>query len=106
MLPPGRADGRGGALSRERRNGTSARSDHGDASVDQLGRQLRQSLHLIVGEAVFDRHVLALDITRILQALAESTERLAERIRRLAVKDPYDRDRHLLRARGKRPRSH
>ena len=58
---------------------------------------------MIVGEAVFDRDILALDIARVLQALAETAQRLAERIRRLAVKDTDDRHR-LLRARDERPR--
>ena len=44
--------------------------------------------------AVFDRHVLALDIARVLQALAEIPQSVAERFRRLAVKDTDDRHRH------------
>ena len=46
--------------------------------------------------AVFDRHVLALDIARVLQI----PQSVAERFRRLAAKDTDDRHRHLLRARA------
>jgi hypothetical protein len=35
-----------------------ARHDHGDAPADEVSRQLRQLIQLIVGEAVFDRDVL------------------------------------------------
>ena len=42
--------------------GASDRDDHGDLSANQFGRQLRQPINLIFGPAVFDRHVLALDI--------------------------------------------
>ena len=48
------------------------RDDHGDLPADQIGRQRRQPIELILGPAVFDRHVLALDIAGVLQALAKS----------------------------------
>ena len=50
---------------------------HGDLAADQFGRQLRQSIDLILGPAVFDRDVLALDIAGLLQALAECAQRSA-----------------------------
>ena len=43
---------------------TSGRDDHGDLSANQFGRQRRQSIELVLGPAVFDRHVLALDDSR------------------------------------------
>ena len=83
-LPPGRArlatktkpdrvlasdeddrDRRGCRLGRERWGSASGRSDHGDLSANQIGRQLRQSIDLILRPAVFDRHVLALDIAGV-----------------------------------------
>src|SRR5262249_40532064 len=97
-------DGRGRALGRERRSGTSARDDHGDAASDEVSRQLRQLIRLIVGEAVFNREVLALNIARRPQPLAKSAQHIAVRIRRLAVKEPDHRHRRLLRARRERPR--
>ena len=48
--------------------------DHGDLPANQIGRQLRQPIELILGPAVFDRHVLALDIAGLLQALAECAQ--------------------------------
>ena len=39
---------------------------------------------LILGPAVFDRHVLALDIAGLLQALAKCAARCRERLGRLA----------------------
>ena len=67
-------DRRGCRLGRERRSGTSGRDDHGDLSANQFGRQRRQSIDLILGPAVFDRHVLALDIAGVLQALAKCAQ--------------------------------
>ena len=41
-------------------------------TTNQIGRQRRQPLVLTFRPAVLDRHVLALDIAGVLQALAES----------------------------------
>ena len=54
--------------------GTAGRDDHGDLSANQIGCQRRQSIELILGPAVFDRHVLALDIAGVLQALAKCAQ--------------------------------
>ena len=54
------------ALAASAADGASASDDHGDPSANQIGRQLRQSIELILGPAVFDRHVLALDIAGFL----------------------------------------
>ena len=64
-------DRRGRSLGREGRSGTAGRSDHGDLTANQVGRQRRQSIQLIVGPAILDRDVLALDEAGLLQALAE-----------------------------------
>ena len=50
------------------------RGDHGDPATNQIGRQRRQSIVFAFRPAVFDRHVLALDIAGFLQALAKSTQ--------------------------------
>ena len=62
------------ALAAQRRRRRSGRGDHGDPSANQFGRQRRQSIDLILGPAVFDRHVLALDIAGVLQALAKCAQ--------------------------------
>ena len=53
--------------------------DHGDLPANQIGRQRRQPIELIFGPAVFDRHVLALDIAGLLQALAEAAQTVRSR---------------------------
>ena len=50
---------------------TAARDDHGDLPANQLGRQRGQPIDLILGPAIFDRNVLALDIAGVFQALAK-----------------------------------
>ena len=97
-------DRRGCRLGRQRRSGASGRDDHGDLSANQIGRQLRQPIDLILGPAVYDRHVLALDIAGLLQALAKSAQTVRDHVRRLAVEEPDHRHRRLLRPRRQRPR--
>jgi hypothetical protein len=63
-------DRRGCRLGRQRRSGTSGHHDHGNLPANQFGRQRRQPIELIVGRAVFDRHVLALDRAAVFEALA------------------------------------
>jgi len=48
-----------------------AKEADGDPAANEVGRQRRQPIHLILGPAVFNRDVLALDIAGVLQALAE-----------------------------------
>ena len=64
-------DRRGCRLGRERRRGTSSRGDHGDLAANQFGGQCRQPIELTLRPAVFDRHVLALDIASFAEALSE-----------------------------------
>jgi hypothetical protein len=73
------------------------------ATTDQFGRQRRQSIDLIFGPAVFNRHVLALDEACILQALAKSAQTVRQLLRRSLVEEPDHRPRRLLRARRERP---
>ena len=80
------------------------RGDHGHLSANQIGRRARQSIDLALGPAVFDRHVLALDIAALLKALAERAQVVCKRDWRSAVEKPNHRHRRLLRARRERPR--
>jgi hypothetical protein len=68
-------DRRGCRLGREHR-GRGDGGDHGGPSANKFGRQRRQSIHLILGPAVFERHILALDITGVFQALAKCAQRV------------------------------
>src|SRR5262245_64208564 len=58
--------------------------------VTVLGRQHRQSIHLIFGPAVYDCHVIAFDIAVLLQALAKSAQPVREDVRRCGVEEPND----------------
>ena len=71
-------DRRGCRLGRQRRSEVAGRGDHGDLPANQFGRQRRQPIDLILGPAVFDRHVLALDIAGVLQALAKCAQTVRE----------------------------
>jgi hypothetical protein len=86
------------------RSGTSGRGDHRDLSADQFGHQLRPSIRLILGPAVFDRHVLALCKTSFFQTLAKCTQPVRTAVRRCDVEEPDHRHRRLLRPRRERPR--
>ena len=67
-------DGNGGGcrLGRQSRSGRD-RDDNGDLAANQFGRQQRQPIYLILGPAVLDRHIFALDMAAVLEALAKST---------------------------------
>ena len=52
----------------------SGRGDHHDLAANQIGRKFRQSVVLIFGQSVNDRHVLALDIADLFEALAEPAQ--------------------------------
>src|SRR4029450_11391998 len=84
------------------------RDDHGHLSPNQNGRQLRrqrrQSIVLSLRPAVFNRHVFALNVAGVLQALAEPAQTLSEPVRGLAVEESDHRHRRLLPPRRQRPR--
>src|SRR5262249_24392794 len=74
-----------------------------DTPPNQISRQRRQSIDLILGPTVFDRNILALDIAIILQALAKCGQHNVPERARLAVEERDHRHRPLLRARRERP---
>src|SRR6516162_5234556 len=88
----------------ECRSGTSGRNDYCYLPVNQFGCQLRQPLELTLSPAIFDRHVLALDIAGVLEALAECAHTVRKRVRRCTAEEPDHRHGRLLRARRERPR--
>ena len=79
--------------------------DHGDLPANQIGRQRRQPIELILGPAVFDRHVLALDIAGVFEALTKSAQTLRVAVGRYGAEESDHRHRRLLRARRERPRA-
>ena len=82
----------------------SQRNDHRDPTANQFGRDRRQSIILAFRPAVFDRHVLALDITGFFQTLRNARRRSRDRPRRYPAEESNHRHRRLLRARAERPR--
>jgi hypothetical protein len=95
---------RGRRLGGDGRGGAAGRNDHRDPLANQIDRQPGQQVEPVVGPAVFDRDVLALDIAVILQALAESAQAFRETVRRYSAEEADDRH-WLLRADGARPKS-
>ena len=76
------------ALAANAEAGPAGRGDHGDLPANQFGRQRRQPIGLILGPAVFDRHVLALDIAGVLQALAKCAQSDPQNSGDLALRNP------------------
>ena len=62
-----------------------------EAFKDLNRGQLRQAVGLVVSEAVYDRHVLALNEALLLQALSEFAQPLSKPVRRGAVEEPNHR---------------
>ena len=81
-----------------------ARHDHVDLAADEIGGQCGQPIIATLRPAVFDRHILSLDIAGFAQSLAERGERRS-RSGRAAAEVADHRHRLLLRAEGARPPS-
>jgi hypothetical protein len=96
-------DRRGCRLGGQRRR-TICGSDHRDPTGHQFAGHRRKPIDLVLGKAIGDRHVLALDIAGRFQALAKPAQTVRERVRRSGVEKPDDRHR-LLRARRARPKT-
>ncbi len=90
------------SLGRECRSGVS--NDHGRQKANQLGHQRRQAITPVLGPAVFDRDVLAVDETRLLQTLVERDHQALRVSGRGAPQEADYRHRRLLRPRCHRPR--
>jgi hypothetical protein len=53
--------------------------------LNQIGRQGGQSIISALGPAIFDAHVLALDVASFGQALVKSRDQLAPRLQRPGI---------------------
>ena len=84
-------------------SGATMRGDERDPLANQLGRQCRQAVELVLGPAVFDRDVLALDKARLLEALAKCAQTVHKAVGRYGAEEADHRHRWLLRVRGERP---
>src|SRR5262249_5526591 len=76
---------------------------HAHPAADQIGRQLRQPIITAFRPAVFDRHILTLDVAFFTEALPECGQVPYPKIYRDAVENADHRHRRLLRARRERP---
>src|SRR5262245_1764378 len=94
---------RGRRLDRERRRRAHGR-DHGNSLTNEIPRQRRQPVVVTLPPAVFDCEVLALDVARLLEALAKCRQTARHRLGRSGVEEPDHRLRWLLRAGSQRPR--
>jgi hypothetical protein len=81
---------RGCPLGGERRR-CAKRGDHGDLTTHQIGCLLRQPIIVALRPAVFDRHILAFDVTGLLQTLAERGDVGRIPVGRCAIEPPYHR---------------
>src|SRR3984893_2825246 len=79
------------------------RGNHAHLTTNQIGRQFRQSIVLVVRPAIFDGHVFALDMAGLAQALAERANTVGVLVARCEVEEPDHRHRLLLRPRRERP---
>ena len=95
---------RGCGLGRHRRSGAAGRDDHGHLAAHQFGGERRQPIELSLGPAVFDRQILALDLTGLLQALAKAPQAPRRPVRRLGIEMADHWHCRLLRAHRERPR--
>src|SRR5215203_3150388 len=97
-------DCRGGPLCRQRRGRRAWRRNYTHPAANQISGQNRQALVLSLGPPVFDRDVLALDKSGLVQTLTKNAEKACEQGRRFAAEKSNHRHRWLLRARSKGPR--
>jgi hypothetical protein len=76
----------GCCLCSNRSSGAAAGDYHRDGAVNQLRRECRQPIILVVRPAIFDLHVAAFDIAALGQAIAERSHEAARSVLRRAGK--------------------
>src|SRR5262249_17993388 len=97
-------NGRGRGFGRECRRCEVWRDDDGYPAADQIGRQFRQPIIVIVRPEVFDGHVLALDIASFAEPFSECCDKICAPFGRTTEEKPDHWPRRLLRVRRERPR--
>jgi hypothetical protein len=83
---------------------SAGRGNHADLTTNEIGRQSRQAIVLVVRPAVFKRHVLPLDKASFAEPLAERAQTVRKSAWRCGVEKPDHRHRRLLRTSRERPR--
>src|SRR5262249_36112519 len=86
-----------------RRSRVADGGDCSDLSALQIRHQSRKSISLALCPAVYNRHVLALDIAGLFETLPKIAQAIRERVR-FRVEKPDDWHCRLLRPRRQRPR--
>src|SRR5262249_13365757 len=86
-----------------RRSRATDGGDCSDLSALQIRHQSRKSISLALCPAVYNRHVLALDIAGLFETLPKIAQAIRERVR-FRVEKPDDWHCRLLRPRRQRPR--
>src|ERR1700736_2405281 len=92
-----------GSLGRHCRRGVS-RSDHCHLTAYQISCEVGQSIVLVLGPAILDRHVLALGVATFADTWGERSHKVCSARRRRAAENTDHRRRRLLRVRMRRPR--
>jgi len=91
------------AFAAKPRDVSSSSCDHGHSARNQIGGKPSKSIIFTVRPTVFDRNILTLDISSLVQTTSESSDVLRRLAKRPGTEKPDDRHRRLLRARGDRP---
>ena len=76
--------------------------DDRDAAADKIGCERRQPIYSVLRIPVLDRHVLALDIPGLLQALEKRSKEVLDKFSGMRGEVPDHRHRRLLRSRHDR----
>src|SRR5215472_6377868 len=97
-------NGRGCCFGSERRLRAPCGGDDGDVTVNQIGRERRQSVVLTFRPAILDRYVLTFGEPALPEALMECCQRIGGLAWRAAAEEANHGHRRLLRAHRERPR--
>jgi hypothetical protein len=97
-------DCRSRSLGRQRRGAAASCNNDGHSAADQISGKFRKSLMLTLGPAIFDRDILALNVTNFAKATMERGQELRELGGGCIGKVANHRHRRLLRPRHQRPR--
>src|SRR5262245_32934540 len=81
-----------GGFRGERCRSRKRRCDHHHLPLHEIGRQSRQALVSLLGPAIFDRDVVAVDVAVVCQALTKGRETLRARLRRAEMEKSYNGD--------------
>jgi hypothetical protein len=85
---------------------TSARDDHINIPMRQVGRQLRQSIHSVFCPTIFDHYGLTFRVSALLKTTTKSAQAITHGFYRSGINKTNYWQALLLSASSKRPRGH